>query len=315
MTKIEYSDRHRFMASMGLALIALAGIIPWLYLKEPFDLLVEQSKLDQLTALAREIISFRQAFIYYFSFSLPIIALLLLILGITFLSIGLARWQKKQDTEDQIQKLGLEALKRQSEQMSQTEINEKYLDPTISEPKTQNKKAVRTTDAAMPTRILNSKSDAETKVSKAKEIEEKILAKIEPVVSGEYEVMRQRKISGRTFDAIFAGKTSKTWDRLVEIKYFSTQPSKDIYYRLHDRNVATAITYKNATGRSARGITIVVVPNEEIKKATRDLWFKPMTETFRRRIEPGVSVISEGEIDDEDTDIAEIVWEPSQFEL
>jgi hypothetical protein len=316
MTKIEYTDRHRFMASMGLALIALAGIIPWLYLREPFDLLIETTKLSQLSPIAQEIISFRLKLVYYFSYSLPILLICVLVIGIILLWIGLDGWRKKQNVQDEKERLGNEALKRLLVGMAEGEITEKYLDPTLSEPsKTASQKSFKTKDSAMPKRILNSKSDAEITLSKAREIENKVLEKIEPIVKDEFEVMRQRKIAGRTFDAIFASKSSELWDRLVEIKYFSSKPTKDIFYRLHDRMVATALAYTEVTGRRARGITIVVVPDDEIKKATREMWFKPMIDTLKKKVEPGVSVIAESEIGRDDSDIAEIVWEVSPFEL
>ena len=47
MSKFEYSDFYKFIASVGITLIALSVFVPWLFLKEPFDLLQRQDEIRQ----------------------------------------------------------------------------------------------------------------------------------------------------------------------------------------------------------------------------------------------------------------------------
>jgi hypothetical protein len=56
MEKIEYSDLNKFLVSVGIALMTISIFIIWLFFKEPFDLLIEQKTLDNLTETAKTII-------------------------------------------------------------------------------------------------------------------------------------------------------------------------------------------------------------------------------------------------------------------
>jgi hypothetical protein len=38
MDKFEFSDLYKFLVSAGIVLVGLAILLPWFYLKEPFDL-------------------------------------------------------------------------------------------------------------------------------------------------------------------------------------------------------------------------------------------------------------------------------------
>ena len=40
MTKLEYSDLYKFLASLGFVLIGLSLLVPWLFLRESFDALL-----------------------------------------------------------------------------------------------------------------------------------------------------------------------------------------------------------------------------------------------------------------------------------
>ena len=51
MTKLDYQDYYRFVVSLGLFLTAAAVIVPWLFLREPFDLHITAKELAELTPL------------------------------------------------------------------------------------------------------------------------------------------------------------------------------------------------------------------------------------------------------------------------
>ena len=60
MAQLEYGDYYKFIASAGIALIAGAVIVPWMFLREPFDLAIEASKIALLTPDAQNIVHARQ---------------------------------------------------------------------------------------------------------------------------------------------------------------------------------------------------------------------------------------------------------------
>lgn len=60
MAQLEYGDFYKFVASAGIALVAGAFAVPWLFLREPFDLAIETSKLKTLTPIAQGAVTLRQ---------------------------------------------------------------------------------------------------------------------------------------------------------------------------------------------------------------------------------------------------------------
>ncbi|HBL75142.1 MAG: hypothetical protein A2W90_05675 [Bacteroidetes bacterium GWF2_42_66] len=96
MEKIEYSDLNKFLVSIGVTLIIVAFILPWLYLKEPFDLSLTQEQISKLTNEAQKIIVIRQNFILRTINYIQYLSIGLFVSGLTSIIIGLCRWIKKQ---------------------------------------------------------------------------------------------------------------------------------------------------------------------------------------------------------------------------
>ena len=61
MNNFEYSDFHKFIVSIGLGFILLALFLPWLMLKESFDLQMQKNEIEKLTEPAKQAIIYRQA--------------------------------------------------------------------------------------------------------------------------------------------------------------------------------------------------------------------------------------------------------------
>ncbi len=60
MAQLEYGDFYKFIASAGIALLAGSIAVPWLFLREPFDLAIDASKLKTLTPVAQSAVAHRQ---------------------------------------------------------------------------------------------------------------------------------------------------------------------------------------------------------------------------------------------------------------
>jgi hypothetical protein len=59
VAQIEYGDFYKFVVSLDIALVLAAILVPWLFLREPFDLMIEVSRLSQLTPAAQQIVLLR----------------------------------------------------------------------------------------------------------------------------------------------------------------------------------------------------------------------------------------------------------------
>src|SRR5688572_17346432 len=110
--KVEYSDLYKFMVSLGVALVTLAVLVPWLFLREPFDLLVARPTLESLTPRALSFVSLRQERVEQITGYLPIFSFTTFILGVGAMVAGLVLWYRRvQRHVDQQTSLGVQKMK------------------------------------------------------------------------------------------------------------------------------------------------------------------------------------------------------------
>ena len=122
MKKIEYGDVNKFLVSIGIVLVTLAILAPYLFLKEDFGLYLEQEKLMKLQDPIKALIKDKQNKIILIQEYLPLISLTLLGLGALSIIVGLFRWFRRQSKIDEkfdkeIVKLDLEVTALRPEEI------------------------------------------------------------------------------------------------------------------------------------------------------------------------------------------------------
>jgi hypothetical protein len=125
MEKIEYSDLNKFLVSIGVTLIIVAFLLPWLYLREPFDLTLTQDQISKLTQDAQAIITIRQSFILKTISYVRFASLGLFIAGLISVVIGLWRWIKKQQDLDERERIITATHKHNYKKLTDDEITQK----------------------------------------------------------------------------------------------------------------------------------------------------------------------------------------------
>jgi hypothetical protein len=108
VAQIEYGDFYKFVVSLGIALVLAAILAPWLFLREPFDLMIEASRLSQLTPAAQQIVLLRQTYLLRLLPVIPWFSFSLLIIGAGAISIGLKKWYNRQTLRDTSEDLGVQ---------------------------------------------------------------------------------------------------------------------------------------------------------------------------------------------------------------
>ena len=129
MNKPEYSDIYKFIASLGVLLIAFAVLLPWLLLRESFDTHIPISEIEGLSKTAQTLIEHQQFTALWLIRNIVWISLLLILLGIVILGRGLFLWYEKQKVldkkdEHEVRILELEAQKMSPEQIAVKAIEE-----------------------------------------------------------------------------------------------------------------------------------------------------------------------------------------------
>ena len=65
MEKLNYNDFNKFLVSLGVILIGLALLIPWLFLKESYNI-PTKIEIDSLTDISKNIIEVKQGYLLIF---------------------------------------------------------------------------------------------------------------------------------------------------------------------------------------------------------------------------------------------------------
>ncbi|MDO8446496.1 MAG: hypothetical protein Q7T53_10425 [Deltaproteobacteria bacterium] len=256
MQKIEYGDINKFLVSIGLVLIGLAILTPYLYLKEDFGLYIEKEAIDKFQEPIQHIITKKQEQVIGIQKIIPKVSFLLLLLGITSSFIGLKRWFKRQakidekfDKEIRILDIEIESLTpEEKEEKAKKEVQEIELEE-VTQPVSTQKISLQT----------------KTPFQDYIRIEQDIVRVFENYKSPNFEILSQQRIGNKfEVDILLKAKPKTYSDRIVEIKYFRNQlPQSIIQKTLYQLNTYISY-YKNAARKQVIPVLLIVYNNEII---------------------------------------------------
>ncbi|EOQ94785.1 hypothetical protein LEP1GSC195_1374 [Leptospira wolbachii serovar Codice str. CDC] len=203
MINLQFQDYYRFFASLGIILISISFILPWLFLKTDLDLIIKQEDYDKLYPISKEIIDlkFNLARLVYshikFTFAL------LNISGIISLIFGLTNWRKGQNLIDFETEEKLKEFKLRTTSVSVKEKkNQIGKEITIYAAKSN-------LQAAAKNQIIN----------KTYEIESSILKILKNQLNKKYTLITQRKLKEVTVDGMLIPNNKFDYYYIIEIKY------------------------------------------------------------------------------------------------
>lgn len=202
MAQFEYSDFYKFAVSLGIALILAAILLPWLFFREPFDLMVETNQLALLTPLARETILRRQVVVLFVLPLIPWISAILLTAGISLSVLGLSKWRGRQELRDRTEELTLEKLRKELSNMSADQVRERAA-AEVHE---------------VPTAALES-PELKSSASHLLNIEQRFYDRIRECLGNSYRVLVNQILGSAEFDAILQSSNSDNADITIEVKY------------------------------------------------------------------------------------------------
>ena len=253
MEKIEYGELSKFLVSIGITLIVIAFLLPWLYLREPFDLLITQDKLLKFTENAQIIIKNRQNFILESINYIQYASLFLIVLGVLSIGIGLWKWIKKQNDLDEREKIITETHKHNFKKLSQDEVSEKAENEFVT--------LKQDTKAVIVDKVLK-----EDFVPKYLQLERGFFEKLMKFYYNDFRILSNYRINRFEYDIILESRYVKKLDYIFEIKYYPKRYSRN---NLNDAllNLENSTkSYTENTGRNAKPIMIIVVHEEDFSK-------------------------------------------------
>lgn len=242
MAQFEYSDFYKFVVSVGIAFVLAAILLPWLFFREPFDLMVETSRLGLLTPAAREIVLRRQSVVHLVLPLIPWISAISFSIGISMSVVGLWKWRGRQEVRDRTEELTLEKLRTELSNMSAERVREKVAadlqeTPTVAFESTELK--------SYTSHLLNT--------------EERFYERVRQCFGDSYRVLVNQILGNAEFDAILQSLTVDKPDITVELKYirhgFKYGWLRESFMRL----ALASDIYKSRFARRVRPILIVIL--------------------------------------------------------
>jgi hypothetical protein len=257
MTKFEYSDFYKFIASAGIALITLAVFVPWLFLREPFDLFQTTKGISQLTPMAQDIIAARQASIQSIINIIPIFSAISFVLGFLGLIVGSVMWYRKTQLPiDKLAELNIKTLEKQLAVSSPEEVKVQREEEIIAQLEVESPADFERESTSELDEILVP-DNINNMVESSIRIERRVTGLLVSCFSETHTIFPERRLGPIAFDVVMASKTSKP-DYIFEIKYIR----KGFKYNWLRDNVQKILyanrSYEQETNRKAIPVLLIV---------------------------------------------------------
>ncbi|MGS0681543.1 hypothetical protein ACVBIL_10305 [Shewanella sp. 125m-7] len=252
--KFEFGDLYKFTVSMGVVLITISIMAPWLFLKEPFDLFRPATEINALSEIAKAVVTKRQNTVSYIIDFIPWFSLIGSIAGFTFIWIGLKNWHRNQVHIDEQTRLDVEIKKQSLRDATIDEIEEK---------ETVEYEELKASEASYSGgHLINSFRREYSKV------EDLVYSKFLDVYKNKYEVSHNKMIAGVELDILLTGKHMLTKDYIVEVKYIRKGFNFGWVREAYLKNIYAKSVYSQITNRLPNTLLLIVIDSDAHEEDT-----------------------------------------------
>lgn len=296
MTKVEFSDFYKFIASLGVVLLSFSLLLPWLFLRESFDTLISVEDISHLTPAAQELVTIRQTTALWFIQNIVAISISIAVVGFILLVLGIFLWVKKQKSLDEKEILEKKKLELEIEAMTPSEIANRAIEE-IQE--SIDSKDIQPLQPSM--------------ISQYFRIESLILKKLTACFGETALVLTNQRLKNYEYDIIVRTNDVTSYDVIIEIKFSNRPLTRQWLIRVIERLSSSVQLYKNETNRKAIGIILVVSSGEQLSGANLDeLKEFVVSEAKLRKVRATLSFIPEEEIEHLECDDIDYILFPGK---
>jgi len=257
MEKIDYGDINKFLVSVGIVLIGLSIVTPYLYLKEDFGLYIELEKFQKFQEPVKDLIVSKQVQVSEIQKLIPYISLGLFLTGLLSFVIGLVRWIKRQSKLDEkfdkeLHKLELEIVALSPEEKEKKAIQEVQEIEKVEQP-------------VLATQTITTLPSQHEYVRKYMVIEKSISDIFQNYNSPYFLVLSQQRIGHKfEIDILLKSISKKYLDRIIEIKYFQNNLPNQIIRDIINKLNTQISYYSDASNRRVIPVLMIVYNKEKI---------------------------------------------------
>lgn len=251
MNKVEYGDINKFLVSIGMALIAISFLAPYLYLKEDFGLYVDVATLNKYQPEVQHLINDKLDKVSFIQKNILGVCIAVLASGVLSVIIGLVRWFHWQAIVDKKFEKELEKLGLEIQALTPTQVMEKAK-VEVEEIEADNKEE------------SISKPKEESIVIQYLRIEESVISRFEAYQSPNFDVLAHQRLGNRyEIDLILRAIPNSYLDRIVEIKYFRGMLSESIIAQTLMKLKNTLAYYKENLHRTAVPVLLLIYEDDK----------------------------------------------------
>lgn len=241
--KFEFGDLYRFVVSLGVVLISISILAPWLFLKEPFDLFKTKAELEAITDVARGAILSRQQSIDWILRFIPWFSAIGTACGIGLIYLGLKRWHTNQVLLDEQTKIEVELKKQSLRDATKDEI---------AAAAAQDYAAMVAQETPAEDYRFNSFQSGYI------QMESHVANRLSMVFGTKYEVECNKMVGGVEIDILLRGKTMLTKDVIIELKSIRKGFNYGWLRESFLRNVYAKNIYAQLTSRMPNTLLLIV---------------------------------------------------------
>lgn len=257
------------------------------FLREPFDLLIDTTKLSELTPTAQKVIVYKQVIISKILHVVPWISLGFLVVGIVVILIGLYLWHDKQMVIDKQQVLTNEKIQAEIKSLNPSEVISSLATDVTED-------IVNSAEEKLPQKEIEEK--VSSSISRYLEIENIISSIIAEGFSSTHIALRNKRIGNSEYDLILQSKGSVPFDYVIEIKYIRGVPSYAWLLSKVNEVMFSGRYYLSVTNKPSTSVLIIVAPYERAKILKRHAR-RIATNTNLSESSVLIEVISEDDLD------------------
>lgn len=285
--KFEFGDLHKFTVSVGLVVVSFALIVPWIFLRDDFDLLLTKEQLSGLTPIAQSTIIKRQSIVENIIIIIPWVSVISLFTGALAIGYGLRKWSKNQTYIDTHYQLDAELKKLSLRDATRDEIAESIEEEVHLE-------------SQMESTLDKSPSSVKKHIAYYGEIESSVSRRFEKIYGRSNNVQQYKSINGIEIDILLRGYTPFQKDYIVELKYIRKGFNYGWLEQSYLKNILTGNHYTFATNRKTNTLLLILTEDNVLTKKEKysTMIEKLMTKHSKRSENNLVVIMSTSEFDE-----------------
>ncbi|GLX79188.1 hypothetical protein tinsulaeT_25280 [Thalassotalea insulae] len=275
--KFEFGDLYKFIVSLGVVLITISITVPWLFLREPFDLLKTEVEIKALTEVAQNVLHKRQTFVSYIFTFLPWLSFIGSTAGIIFIYLGLKKWQTNQNYIDRKTKIEVEIQEGALREATKDEIQEKIAGEAEEALKMENSENKNEFGS-----FHSSQDDSESKnvvgfstsnrsinkfTNSFNSIENIIANRLSAIYRDRYLVKADMRLGNFEVDILLQGNSLLVKDYVIEVKYIRKGFNFGWLKEAFLKNLYMQNEYARATNKKANTLLLIVLAPEAQNEA------------------------------------------------